>query len=71
MDINLKEIMEQLRQAENRGKKQEPEISVTIKAEGGMLPARKSKNSVMHMSEDRSAVVGCLGRIGTIRACGY
>lgn len=34
MGINLKEIMEQLRQAENRGKKQEPEISVTIKAEG-------------------------------------
>lgn len=30
---NLKEIMEQFRQAENRGKKQEPGISVTIKAE--------------------------------------
>lgn len=30
---NLKEIMEQFRQAENQGKKQEPGISVTIKVE--------------------------------------
>lgn len=68
MDINLKEIMEQLRQAENRGKKQEPEISVTIKAEGEEDVTYKENFLVMHIGEDYGAVVGCLGAVELIRA---
>jgi len=68
MNINLKEIMEQLRQAENRGKKQEPEISVTIKEEGKEDVTYKENFLVMHIGEDYSAVVGCLGAVELIRA---
>jgi len=68
MNVNLKEIMEQLRQAENRGKKQEPEISVTIKAEGEGDVTYKENFLVMHIGEDHGAVVGCLGAAELIRA---
>lgn len=68
MNINLKEIMEQLRQAENQGKKQEPEISVTIKAEGEGDVTYKENFLVMHIGEDHGAVVGCLGAVELIRA---
>lgn len=68
MNINLKEIMEQLRQAENQGKKQEPEISVTIKAEGEEDVTYKENFLVMHIGEDHGAVVGYLGVAELIRA---
>ena len=68
MDINFKEIMELLRQAENRGKKQEPEISVTIKAEGEGDVTYKENFLVIHIGEDHGAVVGCLGAVELIRA---
>lgn len=76
MDINLKEAIEQLRQemieqlgqAENQGKKQEPEISVTIKAEGKEDITYKENFLVMHIGEDHDAVVGCLGAVELIRA---
>lgn len=68
MDINLKEIMERLRQAENRGKKQEHEISVTIKTDGEEVVTYKENFLVMHMGEDYGAVVGCLGAAELIRA---
>lgn len=68
MNINLKEIMEQLRQAENQGKKQEPEISVTIKAEGKGDITYKENFLVIHIGEDHGAVVGCLGAVELIRA---
>lgn len=68
MDINLKEIMERLRQTENRGKKQEHEISVTIKADGEEVVTYKENFLVMHMGEDYGAVVGCLGAAELIRA---
>lgn len=68
MDINLKKIMEQLRQAENQGKKQEPEISVTIKAEGEGDITYKENFLVIHIGEDHGAVVGCLGAVELIRA---
>lgn len=68
MNVNLKEIMEQLRQAENRGKKQEPEISVTIKAEGEGDVTYKENFLVMHIGKDYGAVVGCLGAVELIRA---
>ena len=68
MNINLKEIMEQLRQAENRGKKQELGISVTIKAEGEEDVTYKENFLVMHIGEDYGAVVGCLGAVELIRA---
>ena len=68
MDINLKEIMEQLRQAENRGKKQEPRISVTIKAEGEEDVTYKENFLVIHVGEDHGAVVGCLGAVELIHA---
>jgi len=68
MDINLKEIMEQLRQAENRGKKQEPGISVTIKAEGEEDVTYKENFLVMHIGEDCGAVMGRLGAMELIRA---
>mgnify|MGYP001033291947 CR=1 FL=1 len=68
MNINLKEIMEQLRQAENQGKKQKPEISVTIKAEGEEDVTYKENFLVIHVGEDHGAVVGCLGTVELIRA---
>ena len=68
MNINLKEIMEQLRQAKNRGKKQKPEISVTIKAEGEEDVTYKENFLVMYIGEDYGAVVGCLGAVELIRA---
>jgi len=68
MDINLKEIMEQLRQAENRGKKQEPETSVTIKTEGEGDITYKENFLVIHIGEDHGTVVGCLGAVELIRA---
>ena len=68
MNINLKEIMEQLRQAENRGKKQEPEISVTIKEEGKEDVTYKEHFLVMHMDEGGGRVVGCLGVVDLISA---
>lgn len=68
MNINLEEITEQLRQVENRGKKQKPEISVTIKAEGKEDVTYKEHFLVMHMGEDHGAVVGCLGAVELIRA---
>lgn len=68
MDINFKEIMELLRQAENRGKKQEPEISVTIKAEGEGDVTYKENFLVIHVGEDHGAVVGYLGAVELIRA---
>ncbi|MGB4331219.1 MAG: hypothetical protein WBK03_07015 [Dethiobacteria bacterium] len=68
MNINLKEIMEQLRQAENRGKQQKPEISVTIKAEGEEDVTYKENFLVMHIGEGYGAVVGCLGAVELIRA---
>lgn len=76
MNINLEETIEQLRQemieqlgqAENRGKKQEPEISVTIKAEGKEDITYKENFLVMHMGEDHGSVVGCLGAIELVRA---
>ena len=68
MNVNLKEIMEQLRQAENQGKKQEPGISVTIKAEGEEDVTYKENFLVIHVGEDHGAVVGCLGTVELIRA---
>lgn len=68
MNINLEEIMEQLRQAENRSKKQKPEISVTIKAEGEEDVTYKENFLVMHIGEDYGTVVGCLGAVELIRA---
>ena len=68
MNINLKEIMELLRQAENRGKKQESEISVTIKAEGEEGVTYKENFLVIRIGEDHGAVVGCLGAVELIRA---
>lgn len=66
MNINLKEIMEQLKQSN----KQEPEISVTIKAEGEGDVTYKENFLVMHIGEDHGAVVGCLGAAELIRAVG-
>ena len=68
MNINLKEIMEQLRQAENRGEKQEPGISVTIKTEGEEDVTYKENFIVIHVGEDHSTVVGYLGAVELIRA---
>ncbi len=68
MNIDLKEIMEQLKQAENRSKKQKPEISVTIKAEGKEDVTYKENFLVMHIGEDCGTVVGCLGTVELIRA---
>lgn len=68
MDINLEEIMVLLRQAENRGKKQEPGISVTIKAEGEEDVTYKENFLVIHIGEDHGAVVGSLGAVELIRA---
>lgn len=76
MDNNLKETIEQLRQemieqlgqAENRGEKQEPGISVTIKAEGEENVTYKENFLVIHVGEDHGAVVGCLGAVELIRA---
>ena len=76
MDNNLKETIEQLRQemieqlgqAENQGKKQESGISVTIKAEGEEDVTYKENFLVMHIGEDHGAVVGCLGAVELIRA---
>ena len=76
MDFNLEEtieqlrqeMIEQLRQAENRGKKQEPEISVTIKAEGEGDVTYKENFLVIHIGEDHETVVGCLGAVELIRA---
>lgn len=65
---NLKEIMEQLRQAENRNKKRKPEISVTIKTEGEEDVTYKENFIVIHVGEDHSTVVGYLGAVELIRA---
>lgn len=68
MDINFEKIMEQLRLAENRSKKQKPEISVTIKAEGEEDITYKENFLVMYVGEDHGAVVGRLGVIELIQA---
>lgn len=68
MNINLKEMMRLLKQAKNRGKKQKPEISVTIKAEGEEDITYKENFLVMHIGEDYGAVVGCLEAEEFIRA---
>lgn len=68
MDTNLEEIIELLRQAENRSKKQKPEISVTIKAEGEEDITCRENFLVIHLGEDHGAVVGRLGVVELIRA---
>lgn len=62
MNTNLEEIIELLRQAENRSRKQKPEISVTIKT------GEEENFLVMHIDEDYGVVVGRLGATELIRA---
>lgn len=65
---NHKEIMIQLRQAENQGEKQEHGISVTIKTEGEEDVTYKENFLVIHIGEEYDAVVGCLGAAELVHA---